>query len=261
MKELGELVRGARMQKGISLDEAAAATRIRRQYLGAIEDGEFRIFPGPAYATGFLRNYSIFLGLNPDEILQTYHTLSPVSSSTISIAPATTVGLERLRSRGRRRTTWALVGAFVLVLLGVGVDKYATQSQGSGAQPPLSTPGLLSPHHTSKARISATSGLPPVGAHIPPKSGHLHSGKKSAQVGVKALQTAWISVKVDGHKVYWGPIYSGSYRHWSGSKIELGSHRGNAFRLHVDGHLVGRLSGRAGRVRGVATAQGWKRTS
>ncbi|HZT96327.1 MAG TPA: helix-turn-helix domain-containing protein [Chloroflexota bacterium] len=260
MKELGELIRGAREQKGVSLDEACAATRIRRRYLGAIEDGEFRGFPGPAYVTGFLRNYAVYLGLNPEEILQTYHTMAPVATTTINLGPATTVGVERLRRRSRKRLTWSCAGILMFLIVGLGIEQYAARHPAGGAQPPISSVGLLPSHPPSKARIQSTSGFPPVGVHLPPRSARKHRNRKQARIGILALRTAWIRVAIDGKQVYWGPLYAGSYHHWSGKRIELATHRGTAFRLHVDGELIGRISPHPGRVRGVATPSGWQRT-
>jgi cytoskeletal protein RodZ len=43
-------------------------TKIRTKYLAALEDGDFTDLPGDVYARGFLRNYSTYLGLDPDEM-------------------------------------------------------------------------------------------------------------------------------------------------------------------------------------------------
>jgi cytoskeletal protein RodZ len=66
---LGERLLAARERKGVDLYRAERDTKIRARYLGALERGEYRELPGSVYTKGFLRNYALYLGLDPDEIL------------------------------------------------------------------------------------------------------------------------------------------------------------------------------------------------
>lgn len=71
--KLGDLLRGAREGKGLSLAKAEQGTRIRQRYLQALEEGDYAALPEPVYVKGFLRNYAAFLGLNAEEILDQYY--------------------------------------------------------------------------------------------------------------------------------------------------------------------------------------------
>lgn len=74
-KSFGETLRQRRLEAGLSLDEMAERTRIRRQFLQALEEERFEIFPAETYLKGFLRNYAEALELDPDEIFALYrHT-------------------------------------------------------------------------------------------------------------------------------------------------------------------------------------------
>ena len=64
-----ERLLAARERKGVDLYRAERDTKIRARYLGALERGEYRELPGSVYTKGFLRNYALYLGLDPDEIL------------------------------------------------------------------------------------------------------------------------------------------------------------------------------------------------
>ena len=66
---LPELLHGARERKGVDLYRAERDTKIRARYLAALERGDYRDLPGSVYTAGFLRNYALYLGLNPEEIL------------------------------------------------------------------------------------------------------------------------------------------------------------------------------------------------
>jgi cytoskeletal protein RodZ len=66
---LGEMLQLARENKGVDLFRAERDTKIRLRYLAALEDSDFDELPAPVYTKGFLRNYAIYLGLDPEEVL------------------------------------------------------------------------------------------------------------------------------------------------------------------------------------------------
>jgi cytoskeletal protein RodZ len=66
---VGETLQAARERKGVDLYRAERDTKIRLRYLSALEDGDYAELPAPVYTKGFLRNYAIYLGLEPDDIL------------------------------------------------------------------------------------------------------------------------------------------------------------------------------------------------
>lgn len=61
---LGERLRLSRTDAGLTLDSASARTRIKRDYLEALETMDPRGLPSRAYAVGYLRTYAAFLGLD-----------------------------------------------------------------------------------------------------------------------------------------------------------------------------------------------------
>lgn len=68
--EIGALMREMRMGAKRELNDVAQELRIRQPYLEAIEEGRLDDLPGPAYATGFLRAYSEFLGLDGNMVIE-----------------------------------------------------------------------------------------------------------------------------------------------------------------------------------------------
>ncbi len=60
----------ARERKGVDLVRAERETKIRVRYLSALERGDYRDLPGAVYTKGFLRNYAIYLGLDPEDVLR-----------------------------------------------------------------------------------------------------------------------------------------------------------------------------------------------
>src|SRR5512140_2059215 len=69
MSELGSLLVRAREARGLTLEDAERDTRISRRYLQALESEQFEVIPAPVYARGFLRSYSQYLGIDPQETL------------------------------------------------------------------------------------------------------------------------------------------------------------------------------------------------
>ena len=63
------MLRDVRVSRGLSLRDAAASLRIRLAYLEAIEAGRFKDLPGATYASGFLRAYAAYLGLDGDDVM------------------------------------------------------------------------------------------------------------------------------------------------------------------------------------------------
>ena len=54
----------ARERKGV-IYRAERDTKIRARYLAALERGDYKELPGAVYTKGFLRNYALYLGLDP----------------------------------------------------------------------------------------------------------------------------------------------------------------------------------------------------
>jgi cytoskeletal protein RodZ len=69
---LGETLRQARLDKGVSLADASRDTRIRRGYLEALEAEDPGALPPAVYTRGFLRTYAEYLGLNAQSMVDLY---------------------------------------------------------------------------------------------------------------------------------------------------------------------------------------------
>ena len=67
---LPDRLSAARERKGVDLVRAERDTKIRVRYLSALERGDYRDLPGAVYTKGFLRNYAIYLALDPEDVLR-----------------------------------------------------------------------------------------------------------------------------------------------------------------------------------------------
>lgn len=75
MQSIGERLEEARKRKGISIREAAEATKIRGDYLHKFESNQFDIKLPEIYVRGFLRTYANYLKLPPDKVMSDYNAL------------------------------------------------------------------------------------------------------------------------------------------------------------------------------------------
>jgi cytoskeletal protein RodZ len=92
LDSLGERLRGAREEKGLTVDQVSRDTLIAARYIQALEAEDFSGFPGEPYILGFLRNYSEYLGLDVQELLSLYRALKiqeqPIPMDQLLRSPA-----------------------------------------------------------------------------------------------------------------------------------------------------------------------------
>lgn len=72
---LGEKLRQAREERGISLSEVAEQTRISSLYLESIEHDDYRNLPGGIFNKGFVKTFAKYVGINEQEALADYTLL------------------------------------------------------------------------------------------------------------------------------------------------------------------------------------------
>jgi cytoskeleton protein RodZ len=70
---IGPALRKARLLRGKSIEEASRETRIRAEYLQALERERFDALLGDVYVRGMLRSYSSYLGLDPTKVVTVYN--------------------------------------------------------------------------------------------------------------------------------------------------------------------------------------------
>lgn len=70
---LGEKLKKLRSDKRISLGEVSRFTRIKPEYLEALEEGDYDALPVDVYVKGFLRSYADFLGVDEKILIKLYN--------------------------------------------------------------------------------------------------------------------------------------------------------------------------------------------
>ncbi len=116
---VGDALRKVRETRGLSIDEAARDTRIRREFLEALEEDDFGRLLSDVHVRGCLRTYASYLRLSPDKVVAAYAASLPESEEpAVASSP---LGPEPVLGGRRRRDDHRLlvmIAATVLVLAG-----------------------------------------------------------------------------------------------------------------------------------------------
>jgi hypothetical protein len=89
LPEIGEKLRIARGQRGLTLQDVERETRIRARFLAALEASQPELLPSPVQVRGFLRSYAEFLRLDANQLLELLASspATPQAAANISTAP------------------------------------------------------------------------------------------------------------------------------------------------------------------------------
>lgn len=120
MVQVGQRLYQIRSRRKLTLDEIAAATKIKPNFLAAIEKGEYHKLPSPAYAKGFVRNYADYLGLPRSEMTALFRREFD-EKRAYKVLPDSMVTeefpLKRFRIQQSLILAAVVLGAFILYLL------------------------------------------------------------------------------------------------------------------------------------------------
>lgn len=89
MKKTGTILKKAREEKGLSLNEIGLSLKISSKVLRAIEDGDETQLPAKTFLRGFVKSYAGFLRLDVDEVLKIFQDEMGSTSPKPYIRPTT----------------------------------------------------------------------------------------------------------------------------------------------------------------------------
>lgn len=248
---VGEYLRRAREAKGLQLEDAARVTKIGKNYLVAIEAGQFEKLPNAAYIKGFLRLYGGYLSLSGDDIVARYEKglLPPPGPQPSAAATKTETetetgrpgmgSLERMRAAGPGR--WAvpalLLAAVVVAAVFISEDERPVPTPPAAPPAPAAVPAPAPLATAVQKPLSSSRG-----ALIPPpaegESAPTLPGKKGGVVlKLRFTRDSWLSITIDDSISQRYDLKAGDIIEWKGEHsfvLDLGD--GGA----VEGELNGR---------------------
>jgi hypothetical protein len=155
---VGAYLRAVRERRGAGLAELAAATRVRKAYLAAIEDSQYGALPSRPFAIGYVRAYAHALEVDGEAAAERYRLESPDTSEPLR-AP---VGVKHEKPE-RRPLLILAAAALVVAVIGWNVAQRAITAEKEPAPPPV----LAAPVEEA----SAPQGPIALGAPTPPPPG------------------------------------------------------------------------------------------
>lgn len=160
----GNWLRRERELRQVSLREISDETKISIRYLEALEEDRFDILPGTVFAKGFLRQYARYVGLDGDEVVNSYLTAQRGQRGEEAAG-----GVYRVRRR-REWMTGTLLASGLLVLLAAvaALAFYAERSTGtrqSSPPPAVVQPRPAAPPPATR-RVPADERLDDVGVTV-----------------------------------------------------------------------------------------------
>ena len=240
----GEILRTARLKRRISLVEAEQATRIRQRYLQALEDDDYAALPTGVYSVGFLRNYAIYLGVPPEDVLG---------------------GVDPRRRRDRRpgvqsvappiqlsspRTMWLFVAGGVVALLLLALAWLGLSDPNSPGQTaaPRSTaaPGSSPTSVVSLQPLApaATATSAPTVQPAPTATGAptATANPRQVEVELRTVDRAWVRATIDGEVAWEATLETGQTRRIVGQQsVELRVGNGAGVEVTANGQRIGAL--------------------
>lgn len=127
MKIIGETLREAREQIGVSIEEASEDLKIRPSQLQEIENGDFKSFKDVFYLKNFIKEYSKYLGLDYvaimdefNEFLFDYTSKIPMDKIEEAIKTAEKDKKDEITSPytnivKSKKTPMLIIGVFVII--------------------------------------------------------------------------------------------------------------------------------------------------
>ncbi|MFL6765475.1 MAG: helix-turn-helix domain-containing protein, partial [Sphingomicrobium sp.] len=186
---VGERLRAAREERGISLEDLAAQTRIPQRHLASIEIADWDSLPAPTYTVGFAKSYAAAVGLDRTEIgNQLREEMGGqrfAASSADVFEPA---------DPARTMPKGLVIGAVIAVVLLVAIMSW------------LNKRSLDQPEANGN---SATSEATPPPAAQQPAGPTAAPASAQGPVVLTATATAWIEVTDGGKSLFEGELQPG----------------------------------------------------
>jgi cytoskeleton protein RodZ len=229
---LGQRIRAAREARGLSLSDVGQQIRIRSVYLAAIEDESWSTIGAPVYIRGFLRTYTRFLGLDPEEAVAAFNRTQPAPPQTL---PGREAEAPAEPSRGRGRMLIWVAAAVAVLLIAFVVYNELTMRRGESVQTTAAATG-------STAAPSASPGATPTAPPTP-------TAKPATPNSLALVLSApsWLRVTVDGNVSMEGTFPAGTSKTFHGKNALVRIGNAGGVEIYVDGKDVGKL-GKTGDV-------------
>lgn len=125
MRTIGEILKRARLEKKLEFEEIEKTLKIRKKFLIALEENSWEKLPSLPYIKGFLRNYSNYLGLKPEEMVAIFRRQFQEKDKTRLLPTGLTNPLnEPIIQFTPKLTVTLIISVFLLLFFGYLFTQY-----------------------------------------------------------------------------------------------------------------------------------------
>lgn len=103
MKEIGEELKAAREEHGVSIEEAASDLNLRVSQIENIEQGNLKVFKDVFYLKCFIRDYAKYLGLDEEKIMDEFNEFFFEETSKIPIEEIEKASKEKQKEKSQEK--------------------------------------------------------------------------------------------------------------------------------------------------------------
>ncbi len=252
MEAIGKVLKKARLDKGITLEEAQKKTKININILSAIEE-ENLVNLSPIYVKGFLKIYSGFLGVNLENYLTDYKQKPPETKPAPAKEPAASF-LEPISNKFEflgfdRKIGIGIIVGLVSIFLFIGLFGLGELFLSKGRSVPKKSVTAAAIAEKPKIKSQAAQPRKTVAVAAKAKQPAAAPSKYAAseiRLGILARENCWVTLKADGRLIFHGVLRKGKSESWQAKdKIELSLGNAAAVELMVNGERISSLGKRA----------------
>jgi cytoskeletal protein RodZ len=254
MPTMGEVLRDARLQLDLSIQQAADDTKVRKKYLVALEEDDYPELPAPIYARGFLHIYAEYLGIDPTYASKLYQP-PQIAATSSAIRPAAS----GFRPGAPFSAQAALMVLLTVVVVGAIFYLYSQYLSFESTSPVLATTQrptelpTLSPSTPAPAIVPIATAAPVPTATPARTPTPVPTPVFGVEVGVRITDRSWLRVVADGAStaVYEGVLEAGATMSWKArDRIDMRVGNAGGVEVTVNGMSQGKL-GASGEVKNV----------
>jgi cytoskeletal protein RodZ len=223
-KDIGEHLRQARLAKSITIDDIAINTRIRPDFLQALEEGRASELPEAVFIQGFIRRYCDEIGIES----------TPITSKFGDLFLTVEKYDENTNIEKKSNIYIPLAVPYILLLVAASFGLFyilnprrspepvaqkassTTATKPASSANPTVTPVVSSSPVSSPLSTTTTTTLTPT-----------PSANSKVEVGIELQGKSWVRVTVDGKTEFEGELEKGHKQTWTGTK-EVAIRSGNA---------------------------------
>ena len=255
---LGEYFQRAREAKGLTLDEAAARTRILPQYLKAVEENNYARLPDEVFAKGFVRSYARILGLNEDAVIRKFDESGGQFYAKRAERESLKQQLEeeeRRKKTNRNIVVGTISAALLVLFVLMGRDRDRSEQRPLPApvpSVPLPAPApelpradpSISPGDPGSRPFSGQSEVERNFSGALPLEGIAPDGRKKLVLDIEAVERCWVKVKADQAAIQEVLLNPGDRVRWKAQeRLTLTLGNAGGVRISLNGKLQGPYGG------------------